>query len=250
MTMIELEGRGIEPLAAPADDSRVVVISEDSLLRRGLRLLLGDAGMRVYDVESIERARRLCSPEASDRSEVVLWVVDRLDDEIEIDADQLLASGSLGLCVLAASVQVEAVRRLLTNHAQRLGILLRRPDLDPSKLVACVGEVLAGGLSIEPGLVSRVLRREVTRESRFTPIEQAVLELLTAGWRNREIARRLHRSEKSIENHISRVFSKLGLDSTLHAGIDRRVTAALLHAGERRIELAFHAATGSSRLAG
>ncbi|MEU4293813.1 response regulator transcription factor [Kribbella sp. NPDC026596] len=43
----------------------------------------------------------------------------------------------------------------------------------------------------------------------LTPREREVLELLAAGCRNHEIARRLGMSEKTVRNHVSQVLTKL-----------------------------------------
>jgi DNA-binding CsgD family transcriptional regulator len=64
---------------------------------------------------------------------------------------------------------------------------------------------------------------------RLSPAEREVLMLLADGLRNREIARRLWKSEKTIEKHVGNVFHKLDLDRTTHPGIDRRVSAARIY---------------------
>jgi DNA-binding CsgD family transcriptional regulator len=224
-----------------ATDVRVIVIAEDALLRRGLRLLLADAGMRAYDVESIARARRLCSFGGTS-NEVLVWAVDELDRDVASAANALAgADGGPGVCLLVGDVQVDVLRRLLTDCPYRLGVLLRRADTEPGALAGCVSEVAAGELSISPALMSRIFREERSRGPELTPIEESVLELMTAGWRNCEIARRLRRSEKSIENNVGKIFAKLGLDGQVNSRIDRRVTAALLYSSRRHVDLALHA---------
>ena len=60
----------------------------------------------------------------------------------------------------------------------------------------------------------------------LTPREREVLELLTSGISNRQIADALQLSEGTVRNHVSNIFSKFGVN-------DR--TRAVLHAIERRL---------------
>jgi DNA-binding NarL/FixJ family response regulator len=55
------------------------------------------------------------------------------------------------------------------------------------------------------------------RDGELTEREEEVLELLAAGLSNREIAERLFLSVKTIEHHVSRVLTKLGLRSRSEA---------------------------------
>ena len=47
----------------------------------------------------------------------------------------------------------------------------------------------------------------------LTPVEQRVVELVTAGRTNREVAAALFLSTRTVEGHLSRVYGKLGVRS-------------------------------------
>jgi DNA-binding CsgD family transcriptional regulator len=51
----------------------------------------------------------------------------------------------------------------------------------------------------------------------LSPRERQVLALMTDGLSNAEIARRMHLSEKTVRNHASSLFEKLGVDSRAQA---------------------------------
>jgi DNA-binding NarL/FixJ family response regulator len=235
-------GSGASRHAPVGDAVRVVVVCEDSLLGKGLRALLEGEGFKAYFVETFARATRFCSPEPGGSREVVVWVLDRLDLDAIAQAQELLAGREAGLCVLAKAVHLEHLRELVLDHPKGFGVLLRGPDCRPAEISAVIKQVALGALSIEQTLLRQMLRPAPASESELTPTEECVLDLISSGWRNREIARRLGRSEKAIENHIGRLFAKLGLNARLHPDIDRRVTAAMLHAERASIRLALHSA--------
>jgi DNA-binding NarL/FixJ family response regulator len=225
-------------------DVRVVVVCEDSLLGKGLRALLEREGLKAYSVETFARATRFCSVEPGGPPEVVVWVLDSLDLDGIAQAREFLAGREAGLCLLPKDVEAEHLRELVLDHPAGFGVLLRGPDTGPTDISAVIRQVALGALSIEQTLLRQMLRPTPTAESELTPTERRVLDLISSGWRNREIARRLGRSEKAIENHIGRLFAKLGLNARLHPDIDRRVTAAMLHAERVSVRLALHSAQG------
>ncbi|MBO3748263.1 response regulator transcription factor [Streptosporangiaceae bacterium NEAU-GS5] len=47
--------------------------------------------------------------------------------------------------------------------------------------------------------------------------ETEVMELIATGHSNGEIAQRLFLSEKTVKNHVNRIYSKLGVDSRVTA---------------------------------
>lgn len=51
----------------------------------------------------------------------------------------------------------------------------------------------------------------------LTPRELEVLRLIAQGQRNRTIAERLVISEKTVQNHVSSIFAKLGVDDRSQA---------------------------------
>jgi pimeloyl-ACP methyl ester carboxylesterase/DNA-binding CsgD family transcriptional regulator len=55
------------------------------------------------------------------------------------------------------------------------------------------------------------------REAALTPAETAILELVAQGLDNRSVAQRLGKSEKTVRNQLSVIFSKLGIHSRSQA---------------------------------
>jgi DNA-binding NarL/FixJ family response regulator len=89
---------------------------------------------------------------------------------------------------------------------------------DGSEIVRAVHSVVAGeavyGGPVARRIVAFYSGRQVESPLArafpdLTPREREVLELLAAGCRNHEIARRLGMSEKTVRNHVSQVLTKL-----------------------------------------
>lgn len=76
------------------------------------------------------------------------------------------------------------------------------------------------------------MTRRVELIAELSPREREVLALMAEGWSNRAIGERLDVELKTVETHVSRVFTKLRLDAD-RAG-NRRVRAVLTLLGRDR----------------
>lgn len=204
---------------------RLLILTEERLLGRGLALLL--SSYETHLVESFERAGRLLT---GDRREIVLWVGDRVDAATVERLEELrrLYPGTR-LCVVAHTADAEALRPMLTRVPDGVAVLLRTHQLDVDELLASLEDVVAGRSTLEPRILEQLLANGARSQdplASLTGIEQEILELVALGLRNREIARRLWKSEKAVEKQVSHVFAKLGLDAARQPHLDRRVTAA------------------------
>lgn len=207
------------------DFARLLILADERLLGRGLASLLE----RRYDthmIESFDRARRMLG---SDHPEIALWVGDRVDRWTAERLEELRRSHpGVRLCIVAHSADADALRPLLARTARGVAVLLRKDQLDVGEILAGLDDVLGGRSTLEPRILEQLLAQSHSNDalSALTPSEQEILELVAFGLRNREIARRLWKSEKAVEKQVSHVFSKLGLDRELQPHLDRRVTAA------------------------
>ena len=64
-----------------------------------------------------------------------------------------------------------------------------------------------------------MVRSAPRRHHALTPREREVVGLLARGWSDREIADTLIISERTVENHVSNVLGKLGLDTRAQVAI-------------------------------
>ena len=100
------------------------------------------------------------------------------------------------------------------------GVVLK--EMAPRKLVQCVRKVYAGDVWVENRSMTRavdlmLLREAGARDSaaHLTPREIEVVQMVAAGHRNKEIARRLTLTEGTVKVHLHHIYAKLGVDGRL-----------------------------------
>ncbi len=225
-----LERNGRRAETTPPQSARVLLTTDEPLLGRALKCLLEAHGLRAFDAERLDRARRMLG--VAD-NEVILWVGDRLDAEAAEQAREIReAHRGVGLCVLADSADPAALCALVANNAEGFAFLLRskRPGID--ELLDALGRAADGRSTVEPCILEQLTAPQDPHDNDLEPLsdgEREVLELVALGLRNHEIARRLWKSEKTIEKRIGHLFPKLGLHPGAHPHLDRRVAAARIY---------------------
>jgi len=197
---------------------RVLLAENHTIVRKGLRVLLDDE----TDIEVVG--------EAEDGREAVEQVERLHPDVVLMDITMPLLNG------VEATRQIKAqypeVQVLgLTRHENEEYIyqLLRAgasgyvvKQAAPAELVEAIRAVFEGDTylspSINPSVVEAYIRQANAMvkkgpEERLTPREREVLQLVAEGRTNREIARVLSISVKTVEHHRANLMSKLGLYS-------------------------------------
>jgi DNA-binding NarL/FixJ family response regulator len=215
---------------------RVLLVDDDALVRRGLRLLLSGAP----DIEVVGEA---------DDGRGVLPAVDRhRPDVVLMDIRMPQLDGIAATRLLRAQPAPPAVIVLTTFDADELvlralqagaaGFLLK--DTPPAEIVRAIELVQRGDAMLSPTVTRQLIglvagegdagaRRDDarTRLAALSPREREVALAVGEGAANAEIAQRLHMSVPTVKAHVSRLLSKLE--------VDNRVQVALLvhDAGDR-----------------
>lgn len=206
-----------------------VVIAEDSvLLREGLILLLGDAGIEVVGtVEDGAGLRAVIEEHKPDLAIVDVRMPPTFTDEgLRASLEIRGAHPDFPVLILSQYVEERYATELIGNSARAVGYLLKERVADVGEFLDSIARVAAGGTVIDPEVVGQLLgRRSVDRLARLTSRELEVLDLVAQGRTNKAIAERLVVSLGAIEKHIASIFTKLDL---LPAGDDHRRVLAVL----------------------
>ncbi|HXD16173.1 MAG TPA: response regulator transcription factor [Vicinamibacterales bacterium] len=208
---------------------RVVLVDDQTLVRRGVRALLeltGDIAIVGEADDGVAGAAMI----RRERPDVVLLDV-RMPKAGGLDLlRDLRASGELPPTILLTTFDDDDA--LLEGvKAGARGYLLK--DVSLEQLTGAIRAVAAGETLIRPVVTERVLRglEHVRRDfdaldppDPLTKREVEILRLMAGGYSNREIADALGTAEGTIKNHASSILSKLGV---------RDRTRAVLKALER-----------------
>jgi DNA-binding NarL/FixJ family response regulator len=201
------------------------------LTREGIVRLLRDSGIEVVaeaeDANSLLRHVRLTQPDAAI---VDIRMPPTHTDEGLVAAQQIRAEHSeVGVLLLSQYVEPSYAMRLLEEHPERVGYLLKERVFDVAILVDALRRLADGETVIDPTIVSRLVgrrRREDPLEE-LTEREREVLGLVAEGLSNKAIAGRLFVTERTVEAHVKQIFLKLRLET--NPGSHRRVLAVLAY---------------------
>jgi DNA-binding NarL/FixJ family response regulator len=208
---------------------RVVVADDVMLTREGIVRLLRDAGIDVVaeaeEAEGLLRHVRLTPP---DVAIVDIRMPPTHTDEGLVAAQSIRAEHpEVGVLVLSQYVEASYAMRLIEDHPERVGYLLKERVFDIATVVDALRRIADGETVIDPTIVSRLVGRRRRQDplSRLTEREREVLGLVAEGMSNRAIAARLFVTERTVEAHITQIFQKLGLPESVDQ--HRRVLAVL-----------------------
>jgi DNA-binding NarL/FixJ family response regulator len=207
-----------------------VVVGDDSLLfREGLTRLLRDHGFAV--VATAPDPDRLLAEVARHHPDVAIVDIrmppTQSTEGLEAAKTIRDASPDIGVLVLSQHVETHHALDLLAERPGGLGYLLKDRVSDLQEFCAAIRRIGEGGSAIDPEVVSRLLSRRRKHDplAELTERERQVLALMAEGQSNQGIAEHLYLSPKTVETHVHRIFTKLGLfiDDSSH----RRVLAVL-----------------------
>jgi DNA-binding NarL/FixJ family response regulator len=196
---------------------RVLIVDDHAVVRRGLEQLIASAA----DLELVgaaadgEDAVRLAEQFTPD---VVLMDLSMpvLDG---VEATRRIVAASPGVHVVVLTSFDDQRRILDALGAGATGYLLK--DAEPDEVLAAIRTAVEGGSPLDPR-AARVLldaRREQAPARRLSPREEEVLRLLATGLANKQIARRLGITERTVKAHLTSVFQHLGVTDRTQAAL-------------------------------
>ncbi len=212
---------------------RVVIVEDNVLLARGLRLMISMEGFEVVATVDTGDAFLLAVAEhAPDVGVVDVRLPPTYRDEgVRAAIEARRRRPGFPVLVLSQYVEHTYAAELFAQDGRGMGYLLKDRVGRVSDFIDALGRVAAGGTAIDPEVVAELLNRHRAPGpiDRLTPRERQVLSLMAQGYSNAAIARRLVLTERSISKHIGSIFTKLDLlpDDDAH----RRVLAVLAYLG-------------------
>jgi DNA-binding NarL/FixJ family response regulator len=208
---------------------RVVIADDAALIREGVARLLADAGFEVVGkAANADELLRRVEQTRPDVAIVDIRMPPTQTDEGLVAADRIrTAYPEVGVLVLSQYLESRYALRLLEQHPERVGYLLKERVSDVAVLADAIRRIAEGESVIDPTIVARVLgrRRHERPLAELSERELEVLGLMAEGHSNGAICARLFLSPKTVESHIGQIFLKLGLREAPDQ--HRRVVAVL-----------------------
>jgi DNA-binding NarL/FixJ family response regulator len=210
---------------------RVGIVDDAVLFREGLARLVAEIGFEVaFRVGTVEDLLTAVEADPPDAVIVDVRLPPSFTNEGIVAARRIRSDQpQVGVLVLSQYVEGSQAARLLSENGRGVGYLLKDRVADLDTLSDAIGRVATGGTVIDPEVVSRLLSRRRERDTLddLTPRERDVLRLMAEGQSNTAIGEQLHIGHKTVETHISMIFSKLELFPGDE--VDRRVHAVLTY---------------------
>ena len=199
----------------------VLVADDQSMVRAGFRLLLGDEdGIEV--VAEAADGNEAVAKAARFRPTVVLMDIRMPElDGLEATRRILAADPDARVLILTTFDLDEYIYEALRAGAS--GFVLK--DDPPEQLIAAIRTAAAGNALLSPTVTKRVIRQfaQVRPPSappgleHLTAREHEVFLRIADGLSNAEIGRELYISETTVKTHVTRVLQKLDLRDRVQA---------------------------------
>jgi DNA-binding NarL/FixJ family response regulator len=202
---------------------RILLVEDHASFRQTLAILfdrepefevVGQAG-------TLAEARRVMEDVKADMAVVDL----SLPDGEGVELIEELGEAAPGLATLVLTASVDRADHARAVEAGAAGVLHKSADVD--EIIEAVRRLAAGETLLSHGEITDLLRiavryreRELRVRSaaeRLTPREMEVLQALSEGLSNKEIANRMHISVETERSHMMNILTKLGARSRLQA---------------------------------
>lgn len=197
---------------------RVLIVDDHRLVRDGLSSLLTAAGDievvgTAADGAAVNAAAAECEPH------VVLMDLS-MPDVDGVTATRLLLGERPDVRVIALTTFTEHRQVAAVLEAGAVGYLLK--DSAPETLFDAVRSAYAGHAPIDPRVAATLLPGSRTAPSAATALssrEREVLDLVSKGLANKQIARTLGISEHTVKIHLGNAFKRIGVTDRTSAAM-------------------------------
>jgi len=203
---------------------RILIADDHSLMRQGLKQILEIekgfeiVGLAIDGEEAIEQCLKY-------KPDILLLDIN-MPNMNGIQALRRIKDMGLDTRVIMLTIHDDREYLFETINIGAEGYVLK--DAEASSLIKAIKDVYSGESYIHPSLASAFVKEYKKRgkdtendfnKEHLTRREYEVITLIAEGLNNREIAEQLFISEKTVKNHVSNIFKKIGVNDRTQAAI-------------------------------
>lgn len=198
---------------------KVLLVDDHSVVRDGLRLLL-----------QLNDGLKVCG-EAATLKEAIMMTIDTNPDVVLLDfklPDGDGVNGCISIKNLFPNIKIIILTAYAEQHivmetirAGADGYLLK--NIESEELIKTILSVHNGESVLDPSVTEGVFNsikldnQKIEESSEFSPRETKILQALSLGKTNKEIAESLSISDKTVRNYISNIFKKINVSNRTEA---------------------------------
>lgn len=197
----------------PGEQLKVLLVDDHEIVRQGLRALLEAEGDIVVVAEA-DSGTSAVSLASAHRPDVVVMDV-RMPGGSGVEACRAIRDERPDAQVIMLTSFSDDEALFNSIMAGAAGFVLKQ--IRGRDLVDAIRTVGAGKSLLDPDVTKRVLERlrkakfdeRDPKLARLSAQEERILDMIGEGLTNREIAERIHLSDKTVKNYVSTILQKL-----------------------------------------
>ncbi len=199
---------------------RVLLVDDHQLVRAGLAGLIDAADDLEVCGQAADGEQAVSQAVATSPDVVLMDLSMPVLDGVEATRRLLAEVPSARVVVLTSFAETARVHDAL--RAGALGYLLK--DSEPHTLLAAVRSAASGAGPIDPRITAVLLNGTPASQGAgadvtLSPREREVLELVAEGLANKQIARRLDITERTVKAHVGSLFRRIGVSDRTSAAL-------------------------------
>lgn len=206
------------------DKITVLVVDDHTIMRQGLKRILEESNIKVIGeaadgYEAVEHVSQL-------QPDVVLMDIE-MPRMSGIEATRIIKRENPQVYVVVLTIHEEEEMLFEAIKAGAIGYVSK--DRAPEELLQVIESASQGLSLLRPSMASKILNefsQLQEKKSKQEPLygtlsnrEREILGLIVKGMSNKEIAKTLFISDKTVKNHLRNIFSKLHINDRTTAAV-------------------------------
>lgn len=201
------------------DKIRVLIADDHVLVREGLIKLL-QRDERINIIKEVGDGQAAIDVARQEHPDVVLMDINMPGTDgiiaTKVIKKEIPATKIIALTIYEDDEVIEMVKAGVSAYVLK--------DVAGSELIETIYRVLDGEVVIHPRVAKRLVKELTSsetqkEEAKLTKREKDVLGMLVKGYSNRDMAEKMFISEKTVKNHMTSIFRKLGVKDRTQAAV-------------------------------